>query len=506
MKETLTKTMSWLHTWAGLLLGWVLFAIFITGTLSVFDQEITRWMQPENRSAQLEVSADTMNAVEAEVGRLSAGVEQYYLIMPTPRSPSLTAWWVNDKGEFLAKLFDSGTGLLVRARETMGGHFFVHFHFSFNLWPAGAYVVAAFGVGMLLLLVSGIIVHKRIFKDFFVFRPKANAQRAWLDAHNVTSVLALPFHIMITYTGIAVFHATYVPAGVAVLYGGDSAAFEKVVYPSFTRPAAKEHVSVKPLGEMVRLAEPHWGRNQVASVAVTNPGDRHMAVTLTRRADRQIGQSPEQITFDGATGSLLHKSAPPGPALRTHQVMTGLHFAQLGGYGVRWIYFLLGLSGAAMIGSGLILFVVKRQGRVGSDQQGLWAAERLNAAAILGPLVASAVFLWANRLLPAELSGRDTMEIIAFLAALAGCVVHALWRGPNQAWSEQLALAALLCLGLPVLNAITSDLGLARTLASGNVPVAGVDIVAVLIGFGLAVLLVRLRRRGAVAIVATQPG
>lgn len=39
--------MTWLHTWGGLWAGWVLFAIFLTGTLGVFDDAITRWMKPE---------------------------------------------------------------------------------------------------------------------------------------------------------------------------------------------------------------------------------------------------------------------------------------------------------------------------------------------------------------------------------------------------------------------------------------------------------------------------
>ncbi len=28
------QSMSWLHTWASLILGWLLYAIFLTGTLS----------------------------------------------------------------------------------------------------------------------------------------------------------------------------------------------------------------------------------------------------------------------------------------------------------------------------------------------------------------------------------------------------------------------------------------------------------------------------------------
>ena len=33
MKEGFRQAMAWLHTWAGLIFGWLLFAIFLTGTL-----------------------------------------------------------------------------------------------------------------------------------------------------------------------------------------------------------------------------------------------------------------------------------------------------------------------------------------------------------------------------------------------------------------------------------------------------------------------------------------
>ena len=47
MKEGFRQAMAWLHTWAGLIFGWLLFAIFLTGTLAYFKGEITHWMQPE---------------------------------------------------------------------------------------------------------------------------------------------------------------------------------------------------------------------------------------------------------------------------------------------------------------------------------------------------------------------------------------------------------------------------------------------------------------------------
>ena len=47
MKEGFRQAMAWLHTWAGLIFGWLLFAIFLTGTLAYFKDEISHWMQPE---------------------------------------------------------------------------------------------------------------------------------------------------------------------------------------------------------------------------------------------------------------------------------------------------------------------------------------------------------------------------------------------------------------------------------------------------------------------------
>lgn len=54
MKEGFRQAMAWLHTWTGLIFGWLLFAIFLTGTLSYFKEEITHWSQPEVRSHALD--------------------------------------------------------------------------------------------------------------------------------------------------------------------------------------------------------------------------------------------------------------------------------------------------------------------------------------------------------------------------------------------------------------------------------------------------------------------
>ena len=51
MFQNFRLSMTWLHTWFGLVLGFVLMAAFFFGSLSVFDREIDRWALPETRFA-----------------------------------------------------------------------------------------------------------------------------------------------------------------------------------------------------------------------------------------------------------------------------------------------------------------------------------------------------------------------------------------------------------------------------------------------------------------------
>ena len=60
-RKMLRQSMAWIHTWLGLLAGWILFAMFLTGTASYFRPEITRWMQPELRPVGVSQHRATSN-------------------------------------------------------------------------------------------------------------------------------------------------------------------------------------------------------------------------------------------------------------------------------------------------------------------------------------------------------------------------------------------------------------------------------------------------------------
>ena len=45
--KSFTREMSWLHSWSGLIFGWLLVPIFVTGSICVFYFEIGVWAKPE---------------------------------------------------------------------------------------------------------------------------------------------------------------------------------------------------------------------------------------------------------------------------------------------------------------------------------------------------------------------------------------------------------------------------------------------------------------------------
>ena len=61
-------------------------------------------------------------------------------------------------------------------------------------------------------LITGVIIHRRLLREFFTLRPWKQPQRLTLDLHNLTGVVALPFHFFFAFTGLVIFAGSiYLP-------------------------------------------------------------------------------------------------------------------------------------------------------------------------------------------------------------------------------------------------------------------------------------------------------
>lgn len=484
MGGTFRQSMAWLHTWAGVVIGALLFAIFWMGTLSVFDREIDRWMMPGTRLAA-STQAFSLDRAAAVVGPLlPAGASQWRIDLPTERVPAARFSFRDSAGNPAVRWLDPARYALIPDQETLAATGFLFpFHYRLHLkWmDLGYWLVGFAGMAMLALLVSGVLIHRKIFAEFFTFRPHRRLQRSSLDLHNLTGVMCLPFHFIITLSGLIVFVGLYFPQAHLAAYGAGKAA--KAAYTAeasgrYTRPAAGAPGRLVSLDGLVDRAEREWGGGRAYFVRVWHPGDANSYVELRRSYAQDLTMNLDQIYFDAGSGAVLHRFVA-APVMGAQRLIAGLHLIQFEHWTLRWLYFLAGLSGCVMIATGFLFWIGAR--RVRHAQRGLAGVrvvEGLAIGAVTGIVIATLAFFAANRLLPpgASLAGQDRagLEMAAFYLVWLATFVHAGWR-PAAAWREQawaIAGLALLCVSL---NAVTTGEHLFHSASPALRAVAGVD-------------------------------
>jgi uncharacterized iron-regulated membrane protein len=413
--------------------------------------------------------------------------------------------------EPLEELLDPTTGApFAGVRQTGGADLLYRMHYSLHYMPydVAIYIVGIATMFMFIAIATGIVVHKKIFKDFFTFRP-AKGQRSWLDAHNLSSVMALPFFIVITYSGLVFYTYEYLPSVKWAAYGiGEQAdkamrAEQDADYRVAEPEPARRAVQLASVAPLVARAEARWGSGEVAYLSVRNPGDAHARVRIDRRdLPGQLTRRSEMLVFDGTSGALLQATVPGRSSADQvfADVTLALHEGLFAAPLLRWLYFASGLLGAAMIATGLVLWTTKRRQKLKADERaaaGLRFVERFNVGIVAGLPIAVAVYFWANRLLPTQWEPRAEWEAHALFIAWALALLHGALRPVVRAWQEQWSMAAALFALLPPLNAATTNIHLGRTLPAGDWVLASVDLTALAAGLLFGVIAWRLRGRTA---------
>lgn len=519
-------SMTWVHTWFGLVLGFVLMICFFFGALSVFDREIDRWAIPDTRFEpqpmpsfdhllkpvfeKLRAHPDDMAATAARV----VGDLPHLDTMPmaslyaytTHRDPVLSIGAefsipnkpLNPADDHLHvhgwATIDPRTGEAIPDDALkIGSRWFYPMHYSLNWhWKnIGYYIVGLAAFVMLAALVTGVIMHRKIFRELFTFRPKKRTQRSALDLHNMTGVVALPFHFFFAFTGLVIFASFfYFPVSHTLLKPlHDQHEVLEAERTGLPHEAAGIAAPMASVDAMVAEAKRRWAARDMAGevgyLFADHLGDQNGYVSIYRAGSDRVALVGEGIHFKASTGEVLREDPPRTVVSEINEFLTGLHLQHFEHWLLRWLYVIGGLLGCICIATGFIFFVEKRkQQHAKTQSQGSRIVDALAVTTVTGMLIASFAMLVANRLLPADLAGKGDWEINAFWFAWLLAFLHAAWRSApvaraarNPAWREQCWIAALLAVAAVVLNWLTTGDHLVKTVFTHTYwPVAGVDL------------------------------
>ena len=497
MTRSLRQSLNVLHTWGGLVAGPLIFFVFFTGSLVVFEQSIDRWMMPDTRAAASGEDVGFEGAFRALQSAYALGPHGVFLYPPNARRPVYAAHF-HDAAGTDQHAFISRDGQPIADPGTFGAsEFFFPLHYSlhfgaFGMATLGYWLVGLAGMVVLAMVVSGVVVHRRLLRDFFSLRLERARGRALLDVHNISGVMSLPFLVFMAFSGVAIFVYTYMPANVLASYP-DSDEFFHEVLPHIDREAAGTPAGRVSLDRIAAQARSIWQGGDVMVLGVHLAGDANAYVAAYRDTPQEITYRYDQLDFDATNGTLLHQQRL-GPAMQAYQFLTGLHIVVADSWAVRWLYFLMGVAGCVVIASGFLVWLEKRAER--SGQRAFRCAQAMAGASTVGLLMATLAMLAANRLLPPGLDARAQLEVGVFFAAWIASLLHAWLRPGLPGLARQLLAVAVLALSLPVLNAVTTGDALPLTVARGQWQIAGMDLSLLVTGV-LALMAARGLRRAA---------
>ena len=499
MGEAVPRRVRWMaaiyavHRWCGLVTGWLLFAICLTGTLVVFKYPLKVWANPalvsvpaaDHYGPDRALAAFRAAWPQAPVRLLAFpaddySIHQYSFAVRQPSGAEVRAWLNPATGELAARLPSDFADFVQRL------------HAGLFMGRTGRWIVGALGVLMAVSLVSGVLFHwRRLGRDLFALRLAGDVRRAWSDVHKLSGVWLLVFHLLIALTGAWLGLETLLRApGPAPLTRLGAGHAEPASIARLTAAARAAHADLTP-------THVNFAAFGAAGSSVRVQG------RLPGGALVQHGQTMVVLDAVEAVPLAVVDRRREGWGVRLLAMMRPLHYGYFGGVWSGALYLLFGLASTALVWSGLAVWAERdrRQRHRGAPPPRGSAMERANVAVIGGLMLVLTAFALATALaqVPAAagwfamvggfafagshdlLAGRALApELGLFFAAWLG-VGAALGAAPvRSAWRWTLRLLATGLALLPLASALAAG-GVLADWRRGAGEAAGVAVVALLL-------------------------
>lgn len=480
-----TKLMVAVHGWSGILLGLLLYAVVITGTAAVFADEIGIW------------SAGHIGTESAFERPFAARVRELGAQTPAKYHEGVDLFETGDhelgvffhhhetdaRGELISRgiYYELGKDGQVATRQSgtdeqiFGprnddalSRFLVDTHVRLHIPnPWGLLLTGILGLSMLVAAISGLLIHRHLFKDIFTLRRKGSPILINRDRHSVAGTWSLPFAFILAFTGsfFSFFGTVGVPIVAMAAFGGDVQALTQTVFgipgKVDTRPVA--------IGNLDRIAADAIHRTGAAPTFVTieNFGRADAKVT-TFHSPKGGDLMPVSLLYDGATGA-FHSTKPligakPSAGGTLAAIMSPLHFGNFAGILSKAIWFGLGFAMCYVTLTGLRLWLARRE----AGERSLGWLDRIVTIVGLGLpfalLCTAAVFLIAMPF------GRAIFWTPAgFLIASTGVILAGLFcRSSAQLGSGLHIGTGLIMLALPPLRLFMGRPGWTAAISAGQ--------------------------------------
>lgn len=347
-----------IHSLSGLLSGIFILLMSLSGSALVFHEELDSFQHP---------------VIRQQAGRNLLPVDSCYrsLQKEFPRAQIGSCMLAENTGQpFIFSVYDSsyrkGAQIMQafvhpQTAQVLGlrgagqdrEHNFMAwltvFHNSFHLQKKGEWILGVFGLLFLLSLFTGIIHYRKKIVPILLFKKPLYR---WSNLHQLVGVYALLFNLLMGTTGVWMQRYVFTSA----FYTAEPS------YSTSRKPSPVLFFNLDSSLKAVQRQHPGF----TAHVIYFAPGrERNTAVYGSRSTNSFIhSKKYADAVFLDSTGGITRTAFVTEiiPGNRRDIINAQLHYGRYGGWPVKLLYSLLGLTGAILSITGFILWL-KRPAR-----------------------------------------------------------------------------------------------------------------------------------------------
>ncbi len=505
MKRDTLKRYYLIHSWFGVLTAVLLFVVAFSGAVAVFGHpELKAWANPQVRGVQSADYDDVERLLKQHIEEVGeAYTDHIRILLPGEQTFSALTLILeqeveleNGRHQHNLKVFEHHPATLELISTFEGtdrqwfdsfesdmADFLITFHADLHLGsPWGLVATGLLGLALFMSVVTGVIIHRKFFKEMFRFRPWRSIRLLLTDTHKALGVWGLLFHGTIGFTGafLGLVLVLLVPASAFVTFEGDQEKLVATFLPETEVVRSGEYAEM-PVAEALRDFESSHGRVALTDVSIYGWGDRSAVLSL-QSADSEKLTLTETFEYRLVDGDLVRRFTTFGRldsvTSAILDAMYPLHFGNFGGILVKVLWFVLGLSTALLAASGMMVWIERRaygaEGKLAERQY--WRISRFTIGACMGLVLASLALFYVQMLGVAGLFSAHAWQGPVFAAAWVSVLVVTLFIH-NSLLSLKLWFGAAACLsvGVPVLNGVVTGDWLPLAFSRGHTVSAGVD-------------------------------
>lgn len=500
-----TTSLLAVHGWSGIMLGVLLYAVICTGVAVVFASEINNWASPLSRGNVTQLPAtldDTVTQLAAQVdptyheevaayrssgGRLLVFFHRHDVAPDGKPSEYGVEFEVDPDTQRILARREGWYDQIAEQRRPDGiADFLVNLHVRLHIpEPYGLFVTGILGMVMMIAAITGLLVHRHLFKELFTLRRRGEPVLRRRDLHVIAGSWNLPFAFILAFTGSFFSFATTIglPLVANATFDGDQ---ERLIETLYGAPHEEDATPVRMADLNAIVTDAQQRANaEPYFIAVERYGRADSAVwVFTPLAEDRVVYSSH--LYQGASGEHVSERPPLGqqPSLGASLVglMYPLHFGYFAGVLSKWVWVTLGFAGAYVTLTGMLLWTRRR------IEQPAWRRmDRLVRYVGYGLPLALVCAPYAHFAFLTSATASGTVQGIAFLIAAAVAGVLTLWLSDVQRLRRVLFIATgLALLGLPLARLLAGGPGWLAAWELQYPAVIGVDVT--LLAMGLATL------------------